>query len=322
VSDPALANVVLTAGTTSPSGGAASGVLGCYDKATSTITMITGWNWYAGADPTQIGAGQYDFQTTVTHELGHVLGLGGSTDPNSPMFETLAAGTTHRAMTTQDLNIPDPPVGADPLTAVGFPTLPGPASVTYTQQIVPVAATTSIAVWVPPPGALAPPITARLVPAATSAPASVTVPVASSAPAGRARLVPTSSASVADSPLVSSLEIASDPNPAPPSDVFTDPDDLRWESPPAPVEAVPLATVARSPLQTWDDAIGAYVAESDSPARSWDALAQSPAVTTDPADSPLESTRLAAAAVALWGAWEVRSRKDKRRKSFLRRLRL
>jgi hypothetical protein len=81
VNDPALANVVLNAGTTSASGGAASGVLGCYDEATSTITMIDGWNWCAGADPAQTGAGEYDFQTTVTHELGHALGLGASTDP-------------------------------------------------------------------------------------------------------------------------------------------------------------------------------------------------------------------------------------------------
>jgi hypothetical protein len=82
--------------------------------------MIQGWNWYAGADPTQIGAGQYDFETTVLHELGHALGLGGSTDPSSPMYETLAAGVTNRTVTTQDLNIPDPPEGADPQMAAGF----------------------------------------------------------------------------------------------------------------------------------------------------------------------------------------------------------
>jgi Bacterial Ig-like domain (group 3)/PKD domain len=119
VSDPSAANLVLDVGTTSASGGAANGVLGCFNPAASEITLITGWNWYAGADATQIGANQYDFQTTVTHEFGHALGLGGATDLNSPMFETLATGTAHRTMRVSDLNIPYPPDGADPLTAAG-----------------------------------------------------------------------------------------------------------------------------------------------------------------------------------------------------------
>jgi hypothetical protein len=82
--------------------------------------MLQGWNWYAGSDPSQIGASQYDFETTVLHELGHALGLGGATDPTSPMFETLAAGSTVRTVTTADLNISDPPAGADPQMAAGF----------------------------------------------------------------------------------------------------------------------------------------------------------------------------------------------------------
>jgi hypothetical protein len=36
------------------------------------------------------------------------------------MYETLAAGTVNRTVTTQDLNIPDPPAGADPQMAAGF----------------------------------------------------------------------------------------------------------------------------------------------------------------------------------------------------------
>jgi hypothetical protein len=102
--------------------------------------------------------------------------------------------------------------------------------------------------------------------------------------------------------------------------LFTDPDDLRWEASPVPVEAVPLVTVSRSPLPTWDDAIDAYIAEGDGPARSSDALEQWPAITIDLAVSPLESTLLAGTAVALWGAWEVRSRKDDRQRSNLRLL--
>jgi hypothetical protein len=66
--DPSAANVVVDTATTSAAGGYANGVLGCYTTA-GEITLIQGWNWYTGSDPTQIGASQYDFQTTVTHEL-------------------------------------------------------------------------------------------------------------------------------------------------------------------------------------------------------------------------------------------------------------
>jgi Bacterial Ig-like domain (group 3)/Matrixin/Right handed beta helix region len=120
VSDPSLANVVIDTGNTSAAGGASNGVLGCYDGATGEITLIQNWNWYAGEGPSQIGAGQYDFETTVTHELGHALGLGHSADPSSPMYATLATGVADRIPSTQDLNIPDPPDGADPQIAAEF----------------------------------------------------------------------------------------------------------------------------------------------------------------------------------------------------------
>jgi hypothetical protein len=119
VSDPTLANIVIDTSTTSACGGAASGVLGCYNEPNGEITLVQGWNWYAGADPAQIGTSQYDFETTVLHELGHALGLGGSTNPSSPMYETLASGAAFRTVTTQDLNIPDPPAGADPQMSAG-----------------------------------------------------------------------------------------------------------------------------------------------------------------------------------------------------------
>jgi hypothetical protein len=123
VSDPSQANVILDNGTTSASGSAADGVLGSFvTTATGAeITILQGWNWYAGNDPTQVGSGQYDFQTTVTHELGHALGLGHSPNPSSPMYATLATATTNRTMTVTDLNVPDPPSGAEPLKAASFP---------------------------------------------------------------------------------------------------------------------------------------------------------------------------------------------------------
>jgi len=117
VSDASLANLIVDTGTSSAAGSTADGVLGCYNGAAGEITILQGWNWYAGANPAQIGQGQYDFQTTVTHEFGHALGLGHSADSNSPMFESLATGQVHRIMTVADLNIPDAPDGADPLMA-------------------------------------------------------------------------------------------------------------------------------------------------------------------------------------------------------------
>jgi hypothetical protein len=119
VSDPTLANVVIDNGTTSAAGSAANGILGSYSSA-GEITILQGWNWYAGADASAIGANQYDFQTVMTHELGHALGLGGSPDATSPMYEILATGVVRRTPTAADLNIPEPPEDADPEMAAGF----------------------------------------------------------------------------------------------------------------------------------------------------------------------------------------------------------
>jgi hypothetical protein len=110
VSNLASANLVLDAGPASASGGLADGVLGNYTPSApyGIITVIEGWNWYAGADPTGIGPGQYDFQTVVTHEFGHALGLAHDENPNSVMYDALAAGATRRWLTAQELNVAAP----------------------------------------------------------------------------------------------------------------------------------------------------------------------------------------------------------------------
>jgi hypothetical protein len=98
------ANITITLADTTELGGQAQGVLGLYSFGGS-ITLVDTWNWYTGANPSGIGSGQYDFQTVVTHELGHALGFGHSTDPNSAMFESLPTGVTRRGLTTADLSV-------------------------------------------------------------------------------------------------------------------------------------------------------------------------------------------------------------------------
>jgi ELWxxDGT repeat protein len=139
VGDAGSANLVLDTGATSATGGMSTGVLGCFTAATAEITLIQGWNWYAGADTSAIGAGQYDFQTVVTHELGHALGLGHNPSASSVMYATLAAGAVRRVMTAPDLNIGDTSGAPDALHAAGFGPVegnhpvsaapPGPAAV-------------------------------------------------------------------------------------------------------------------------------------------------------------------------------------------------
>ena len=97
------ANIVLDSGTTSVLGGMADGVLGV-TTTTGEITIIDGWNWFAGADSSTIGLSQYDFQTVITHEIGHSLGLGHSDVNSSVMFPALATTEARRTVVFADLN--------------------------------------------------------------------------------------------------------------------------------------------------------------------------------------------------------------------------
>jgi Ca2+-binding RTX toxin-like protein len=119
-SEAVSANVQIDSGSTTPLGGLADGVLGVFTPSTGEITLVQGWKWYAGADPAAIGSDQYDFETLVTHEIGHALGLGHSPDPSSVMFPTLGTGVTRRLLTVQDLNIGDAEMTPGALMASRF----------------------------------------------------------------------------------------------------------------------------------------------------------------------------------------------------------
>jgi hypothetical protein len=70
-------------------------VLGC-EAGFGEITIVQGWDWYAGANSSRIGRNEYDFETVVTHELGHALGLEHTEDFGSVMYPSLGSGMAQR----------------------------------------------------------------------------------------------------------------------------------------------------------------------------------------------------------------------------------
>jgi hypothetical protein len=111
-----MASIRLEIAGTTDFGGTAAGVLGLTENG-DAITIVSGWDWYTGADPSAIGPGQYDFETVVAHELGHALGLGEGSDPASVMYPYLASGVARRALSAGDLGVIDSVEGAGRLPA-------------------------------------------------------------------------------------------------------------------------------------------------------------------------------------------------------------
>jgi hypothetical protein len=99
----AAADVHIHFAGSTPQGGASAGVLG-FTTADNDVYLVKGWNFYTGADASQIGANQFDFLTLATHELAHTVGLGESSDPASVLYEYLAPGAVRRTFTAGDLS--------------------------------------------------------------------------------------------------------------------------------------------------------------------------------------------------------------------------
>ena len=123
---------------TSPCGNAADGVLGCTTD-TGELIVLKGWNWYAGANNATVGTEQYDYQTIVTHELGHSLGLGHSSNAGSVMYATLSAGVARRTLAVGDIAVEtEDETGPAALFAAGAALVP--ASTTTQGSVTSVAA--------------------------------------------------------------------------------------------------------------------------------------------------------------------------------------
>ncbi len=74
------------------------------------VTMLTGWNFYSGADPNAVGSNQIDYQAVVEQELAHAVGLDhdvnlyGSLngDGHSVMYPYVFFGHAHRDFSAHD----------------------------------------------------------------------------------------------------------------------------------------------------------------------------------------------------------------------------
>jgi hypothetical protein len=127
--DAGAAQVQISFASTSAIGGVGQGVMGAFGPG-GQITLISGWNWYLGSDPNGIAPNQYDFQTVLSHELGHVLGLGENSDPSSAMSLYLSPGQVRRDLTATDLGAIEQELGSSPALLSVSPTAAGTAIAT------------------------------------------------------------------------------------------------------------------------------------------------------------------------------------------------
>jgi hypothetical protein len=86
-----------------PAGGMAQGILG-YADPSGDLYIVNNWTWYTASDPRGISSAQYDYQTVISHELGHGIGLEHSSDSGSVMYGLLNPGVTRRSFTAFDLS--------------------------------------------------------------------------------------------------------------------------------------------------------------------------------------------------------------------------
>jgi len=83
------------------------------------ITLIVGWNWYSGSDPSAIAPDQYDYQAIITHELAHGL-LGHSADAGSVLYPALSPGVARPDLTAHDLALLASEDKHEPISPLGL----------------------------------------------------------------------------------------------------------------------------------------------------------------------------------------------------------
>jgi VCBS repeat-containing protein len=111
--------IVVEVAANSECGAAVDGILGC--TVAHRVTLLSDWNWYAGADSLLIGGDQYDLQTILTHELGHSAGLAHSGDAGSVMYQMLATSQSRRSVTATDLALLEAEADSTPQPLLAAP---------------------------------------------------------------------------------------------------------------------------------------------------------------------------------------------------------